>query len=934
MFRDTRGGGASRWRVAARLARRQAWRARGSSLLITLLIALPVAGLVTAATLTTSTIPTPEQVLDAQLGSTQTRVQIVSGPDPSLIQSPVAPDWWQVDRDQATGEPDNPVQDPLQDVTDLLPPGAETLRIQPATIIARTAAGVASMAALVGPAGDPSFAGRYDIAQGRAAASDDEALVTRSALESIGEKVGGTLELQNPTREFTIVGVIDIVDQPDSTRTVVLPDAEPSEMIDNPTWYLPDTALTWEQIRALNAQGVTALSRPVALEPPVTGTRVDEARLVNPEATLGSILMIGGVIFAFVAYQIVLLAGAAFSVSARRQQRALAMAASVGSTRRDLSRIVMLQGLVLGGAGALLGVILGLGGAWVAMRMLDDGNRTVYWGYSAVPWLVAAIAALAVIVGTASAMLPARAAAKVDVLAMLRGGRRPQTVRRSRPVWGIALMLLGVGTSIAAVAGLLWVRSALVSSDDIRAIASYVGVFAGPVIVQVGVIVSGHWLLTKLVRPLSRLGLAPRLAIRDAAANGTRSAAALGSIGAAVMIATFAVSVVGMTVGAQGYDYTAAAPRGTMTMEVFGESGDPESPIVSRAKAVLDAQSPTADARLLMPLNEADLMALELPDAEVAMPVSPEEIICRGDGSSRRDAECEHRLGALTGLRVTTPESLPVLLGTADVADAQRVLRDGGAVVLDRSLLHDGRLVIGFWNARKAYDAGGTMHWSGETSVALGEGAAVAQDEPDHQETLDTVLIDVPERYRYSALLSEQTAERLGIRVGSLTLVGAFEQPADQQMVERINAAAGFEAGFYVRAETGPPSPVVGILLLLAATGILMLGTSAIVLGLARIDGAADDATLAAVGATPGLRRGISFWQGSIIALLGSVTGAAIGLLPVWGLLATEQGYYRPESIPWWAIGTIAVGLPLLVAAVNAITSRRRPVVTRRTAIA
>lgn len=97
---------------------------------------------------------------------------------------------------------------------------------------------------------------------------------------------------------------------------------------------------------------------------------------------------------------------------------------------------------------------------------------------------------------------------------------------------------------------------------------------------------------------------------------------------------------------------------------------------------------------------------------------------------------------------------------------------------------------------------------------------------------------------------------------------------------------------------------------------------------------AADDATLAAVGATPGLRRGISFCQGLIIALLGSVTGAAIGLLPVWGLVATDAGYYRPESIPWWAIATIAVGLPLLVAAVNALTSRRRPVLTRRTAIA
>lgn len=934
MFHETSRSGASRWRVAARLARRQAWRSRGSSLLIVLLIALPVAGLVTAATLTTSTIPTPTQVLDAQLGSTQTRVHIVSGPDPTLIQSPVVPDWWEIDRDSESQEPVSPVTESLQDVTGLLPPGTETLRIQPATIIARTAAGVASMAALVGPAGDPAFAERYDVVEGHAAASDDEALVTRSALESIGERIGGHLELRNPTREFTIVGVVDIVDQPDSTRTVVLPDADPNEFVDSPSWYLPDTALTWKQIRALNAQGVTALSRPVALDPPLTGTPVDEARLVNPEATLGSILMVGGIVFAFVAYQIVLLAGAAFSVSARRQQRSLAMAASVGSTKQDLRRIVMLQGMVLSGVAAGLGVLLGLGGAWSAMRILDDGNRTVYWAYSPVPWLVAAIAALAVAVGTASAMLPARAAAKVDVLAMLRGGRKPQQVRRSRPIWGIALMLLGIGMSIAAVAGLLWVRSATIRSDDLRAIASYVGVFAGPVIVQVGVIVSGHWLLTSLVRPLSGLGLAPRLAIRDAAANGTRSAAALGSIGAAVMIATFAVSTVGMTVGAQGHDYIAQAPHGALTMEVFGDSGDVESSIVKRAQAVLDAQSPTATATLLRPMDAPSLVASERPDAEVVMPVSPEQTICRGDDSSLRDTECEHKLDALNGLRITTTTSLSTLLGDAATEDAKRMLREGGAVVLDKSLLKDGHFVLGFWNAQKAYEAGGAMHMSEGSSIALGAGATISQDLADHEERLDTVVIDASERYQYSALISERTAERLGIITGALTLVGTFEQPADQQMVERINASAGFEAGIYVRAEVGPPSPVVGILLLLGATGILMFGTSAIVLGLARVDGAADDATLAAVGATPGLRRGISFWQGLIIALLGSVTGAAIGLLPVWGLISTEQGYYLPQYIPWWAITTIAVGLPLLVAAVNAVTSRRRPVVTHRTAIA
>lgn len=936
MLREAGRGGWARWRATVRLARRQARRSPASSTLIVLLIALPVAGLVTAATLATSTIPTAEQFLEAELGQTKTRIGIVSGPDPSLRQSPVDPEWWSVDRDPDTADPVNEPQEPIEDATGLLPPGTTALRIQAATVFARTAAGVGAMSAIVGPAGDAAFAGRYDVVEGRAPANAREALVTRSALESIGTRVGGELELQNPARTFTITGIIDVVDRPDATRTVVLPAAEAGELIGEPEWYLPDTALTWEQIQALNRQGVTALSRPVALDPPVTGTDVDAATLVTSEATIGSILIVGSLVAAFVAYQIVLLAGAAFSVSARRQQRALAMAASVGATRRDLRRMVAMQGLVLSGLGAALGVALGLGAAWAAMRLLDDGNRTWFWAYAPMPWLIAAIVALAVAVGTAAALLPARAAAKVDVLSTLRGAR-PQRVKRSRPVWGLVIIVVGLGVSVASVAGIVWTREAVISPDDIRAILPMVGVFAGPVLTQAGVIVSGHWLLTVLTRPLSRLGIAPRLAIRDAAANGTRSAAAIGSIGAAVMLATFIASMLSLSVGSQAHDYTPSSPLGTLFVDVYGSGEELPGPErVDRAAGVIQAQSPTGVGVLRMPLSEYQLSENERADADITLPLPREPFRCQADENGSIDSEdpCRSRLDLLRGLYVTTAESLPVLLGSEPSPDALRTFRAGGALVFDEELLTmEGGARIGFWNAQDASEDGGALVWRQGDGLGMGKGAVWELSDPDRSEALDAVLVDTPDRYRYTTLISEQTAAALGIETGAVSLVGAFEEPADERLVERINAAAGIDAGVDARAMTGPPTPVLEVLLVLAATGILMLGTSTIVLGLARIDGRADDATLAAVGATPRLRRGISFWQGLIIALLGSLTGAAAGLLPVWGLLAQSQ-YLYAQDIPWWAIAAIAVALPLLVATVNAVTSRRRPVLTRRTAIA
>ena len=58
-----------------------------------------------------------------------------------------------------------------------------------------------------------------------------------------------------------------------------------------------------------------------------------------------------------------LLVGPAFAVSAARQRRTLALAASNGASTAVLRRTVLAQALVLGTASALLGVLLGVAAA-------------------------------------------------------------------------------------------------------------------------------------------------------------------------------------------------------------------------------------------------------------------------------------------------------------------------------------------------------------------------------------------------------------------------------------------------------------------------------------------------------------------------------------------------------------------------------------------
>jgi putative ABC transport system permease protein len=56
--------------------------------------------------------------------------------------------------------------------------------------------------------------------------------------------------------------------------------------------------------------------------------------------------------------EVVLLAGPAFAVSARRRQRQLALVAANGGTPAHVRRMVLADGVVLGLAGAVLGLVL------------------------------------------------------------------------------------------------------------------------------------------------------------------------------------------------------------------------------------------------------------------------------------------------------------------------------------------------------------------------------------------------------------------------------------------------------------------------------------------------------------------------------------------------------------------------------------------------
>jgi putative ABC transport system permease protein len=154
------------------------------------------------------------------------------------------------------------------------------------------------------------------------------------------------------------------------------------------------------------------------------------------------------------------------------------------------------------------------------------------------------------------------------------------------------------------------------------------------------------------------------------------------------------------------------------------------------------------------------------------------------------------------------------------------------------------------------------------------------------------------------------------------------QQDALQQAIANL---PGNKGAIYANVEQGPPDyGTVWAWGLLGLAGLIAIASSAVAIGLARFDGRQDDATLSALGAGRVVRRSFAFWQAVIIAGIGSVLGAATGLVPAWALSAVGL----PFVPPWLQIGIAVVALPLVIACGSWLLATRSKVSARRVAIA
>lgn len=865
----------SRLSVALRLARRDARRSKGRSALVVAMIALPVLGVGGADVLYRT----------FQLDSDQRATRVMGQADGVLEdtgvdrveQYPGPYAGWNGDGTRA-GKAPAP--------STVLPAGTRVVPLDEDPEASVETAETTTAVSLVGlHLQDPLVRGLYVLRAGRPATGAGELVASTGLARRLGLHVGDRVTLAPGgvgTSARTVVGLVDV---PNSVGArVVLVDAGQLPHVRTRRWLvdLPGR-LTWSDVRRTNAQGFVLDPRAdeVPGEPPVPA----EVTKALDASTVTAVSLVVGMVL----LEVVLLAGPAFAVGAKRRTRDLALLSASGAEASDVRASVLAGGVVLGGIGGVLGVLLGAVLARAVLPIVTRVNDQLPGPFELRPLELLGVALVGVVTALLAAVLPARAAARQDVVAALTGRRGTVRSLRRTPLLGV--LAAAVGTAVALHGA---------TQRDVNVI------LAGSATAELGLVATTPFLLGVVGRLGRVLPLGPRLALRDAARNRGRSAPAVSAVLAAVAGSVAVGTYLASTDRYAQQQYRASAPYGSTWVQLGGTED------AAAAERVLREQLPGAPVVRVRALGATPrpgqpnppYVSLQLgcADGEVA-PAVP----CAG-GSRPSPYGGEVLVG--------DAELVRRLTGVTATQAVRDVLARGGAVVPPGFLRKDGTVVVRVETARDDGSVGQVRR----TVVP-----AVAADGP----------LDV-------TLLSPAAAARVGQPTHDAGVFAALTAPPSGRQEDRLRSALDRTeaAGALLQVERGYTSQYgAGLLALLVGSGVIVLGASSIATGLAAADGRADLSTLAAVGASPRTRRTLAGFQSATIAVLGTVLGAVSGLVPSIGMVLALNSAARqvgrdayPLVLPWTNVLVTLLVVPALAALAAALLTRSRLPMVRRLA--
>lgn len=892
----------SRWRVALRIAARDAWKHKVRSALVIALVSLPVlvvtAGLVIERTSDVNAV----EALPRTLGNADALVEPTS--DGALLQAPDGSQWHGVghlgrDGDRPAG------QTPTEaDLLGVLGDDTRVLVHRSGELPVRTPQGEVDYVMLREfPVGDHLTDPLLARVSGAWPAGAGEVTVNEAFL-ALGYEVGDRPAFLGDDAP-RIVGVVEhaalnapvVVGEEGSLSGVGGAGQALSEQ-----WLVETGPVTWDDVEALNRLGFMVTSRAVVLDPPARSELDPEIQWALDNDGSGEIAVVIALVVVMVLIQVALLAGPALAVTARQQSRTLALVAAAGGTPGQARLVVVAQGLVLGVGAALGGAVLGVG---AGVALLGPAQRLESWqrfGPLDVPWWwIAGVVALGALSVFLAAVVPAWLTARQDPVAALAGRRADGAPDPRSPVLGVVLVASGLLGTLYAVT---------------RAYMAEVVIAASTVVVVLGVLLLTPIILAAVARTVKGLPLPVRFAARDAARHRGRTVPAVAAVAATV------AGVVALGIGASSDDlkqrqaYSPALAEGATSVtwwapEVPGEETLSAGRAAARVAAAVEGVG--ADGRVMHGLSHS-----YGDEEEVRWYVS-------GDGS-QDDWLLESADGSYgsTVLVADVAPDFPVGTGPDAGVDADLVAQVQEALDAGRAAVLTSRDVRGTTVTLVQE----TMVWNGDEGTS----------DRTAEMVLPATFVQVTGVGRFSAIVPSAVAEAEGlpvVPVGVYVADGLDEEQSDAVVSELVDTAVDVsvwtERG-YEGADTGIVMLVLG-----AAGAVLMLVGTLTATFLALSDAKPDLATLGAVGASPRTRRGVGASYALLVGGVGAVLGVLIGLVPGFAsaYVMTARGYWEGAQgpyfdVPWLLLAVVVVGLPLLTAAVIWASVRARmPMVAR-----
>jgi putative ABC transport system permease protein len=591
-----------------------------------------------------------------------------------------------------------------------------------------------------------------------------------------------------------------------------------------------------------------------------------------PQATLILVVEVLGLAF------IGLVSVASFSVMAQRRLRALGMLSAIGATERNLRLVMIVNGLVVGVAGALAGAAAGLA-AWFAYApTLQQATGHVVDAASLPWWAFALGVVFAITTSVLASRRPAKTMAAVPVVTALSGRPAPPKAVRRSALPGVIVFAFGL-FCLAFTGGLTGRPGGGPGQGPLLLLGALVATITGMILLAplaISVLAAG-------ARP--RLPVAIRIALRDLVRYRARS-------GAALAATTFAVFLA-MVICLVGSERTA-------------NPLNPSGPNLSSSQLVITAGSSPSPGQmnLLTSAQEASLsrrlntLAARV-HARSAVPLESAAALHEASATANRD---------FTGsVYVATPQ----LLATYGIKPGQ--------IVPGTDFLTSRPGLAGLSNLQMIWQtgtSGGNGPGNGASSCTLSNDCLpnpaiqTVSSLPSATDAPNTVITE------YAVRKYHLQAQLVAWLIQAPAPLTATQIRAARQAVLAFQAPLEIASGGTDFGEIADVGTAVGIL--------IALGVLAASVGLIRSETAPDLRTLTASGASAGTRRTITAATAAALGLLGAVLGLAFALVAslVWAHADLSALF---SDVPLADVLILLIGLPLVAAVGGWLLARHEP---------